>query len=85
MRIENIPSAKTAGSIGTSLAYKYTDDDGAEISVYAIERLKNEQIRSLKTDIGERKKYTYFVPDLTIGANSGFPQINKLFCSFPVC
>ena len=45
MKIENIPSAKTAESIGMSLAYKYTDDDGAEISVYAIETMKNEQIQ----------------------------------------
>ena len=45
MRTENIPSAKTAGLIGMSLADKYTDDDGAEISVYAIERMKNEQIQ----------------------------------------
>ena len=45
MRTENIPSAKTAESIGMSLADKYTDDDGAEISVYAIETMKNEQIQ----------------------------------------
>ena len=44
MRTENIPSAKTAESIGMNLVEKYTDDDGVEISVYAIERMKNEQI-----------------------------------------
>ena len=45
MRTGNIPSAKTAESIGMSLADKYTDDDGAEISVYAIEKTEKEQIR----------------------------------------
>lgn len=44
MRTDNIPSAKTAESIGMSLADKYTDDDGAEISVYAVDRTSNEQI-----------------------------------------
>ncbi|MBQ6634710.1 MAG: GNAT family N-acetyltransferase [Ruminococcus sp.] len=42
MRTENIPSTKTAESISMSLIEKYTDDGGAEISVYAIERMKNE-------------------------------------------
>lgn len=44
MRTENIPSAKTAESIGMSLVEKYTDVDGVEISVYAIEIMKNEQM-----------------------------------------
>ena len=57
MRTQNIPSAKTAESIGMNLVEKYTDDDGVEISVYAIERMKNEQIQcSLEMDIGERRR-----------------------------
>ena len=45
MRAENIPSVKTAESIGMYLVNKYADDVGIEISVYAIEKMKNEQIQ----------------------------------------